>query len=73
MSKKGRTFETGFLDPALEAVLSRESGLTLEAGLAAGSETAAWDAGLEGGALATDAGLTYEIKHQMSQKCHFRD
>lgn len=69
-----RTFDTGFLDPALEAGLAeaaREAGFdTLDAGLAAVldagfTETleaglaAASDTGLEAGALVFDAGLAY--------------
>lgn len=87
MRKKNRTFDAGFLDPALEAGLvetglaeaALELGLALEAGLDAGLTTsvsgsvvaaaATWDSGLDGGALAFDAGLAYEVKHQMSQKC----
>lgn len=50
--------------------------MVLDAGLDAGLDAVstaselgtAWDGGLEEGALAIDAGLAYEIKHQMSQK-----
>ena len=59
--------EAGLAERAFDAGLE-----ALEAGLAAASETglgAASDAGLEEGASAIDAGLAYEIKHKMSQKC----
>ena len=70
--------EAGLTEGALEAAFALEPGL--DAGLAAVSGTgsvvvvvvaagAACDVGLEAGALAFDAGLAYEIKHQMSQKC----
>ena len=59
--------------------MALEAGFALEAGLDGGlagvsgagsmmaGTAAAWDAGLEEGSLAFDAGLAYEIKHQMSQ------
>ena len=59
--------EAGLAERALDVGLE-----ALDAGLATTSEAglgAASDAGLEEGASAIDAGLAYEIKHKMSQKC----